>query len=124
MAVQHYDPNYFWNGVEFVEQTNEYKSATKFDTVICTYVLNVLFAEQRIDVVAHIKSILKQNGKAYITVRADKRQVKGQPFQDGVITARETFQRAFTANELLAAIPGAKLVSKTHLAITVEVGKN
>lgn len=122
--IKHFDPNYFWNGAQFVEQTNKYKSTTQFDTVTCTYVLNVLFASDRDNVVSHIRSILKPSGKAYITVRADHRQVKGKPFQDGVITTRQTFQRAFTAKELLAAIPGSKLISKTHLFVTVEVGRN
>lgn len=124
LAIRHYDPSYLWNGVEFIERSNKYKTTAKFDTVTCTYVLNVLFASDRDDVIAHIKSILKPNGKAYITVRADHRQVKGEPFQDGVITVRQTFQRAFTAKELLAAIPGSRLISKTHLFVTVEVGRN
>jgi hypothetical protein len=50
----------------------------KFDTIVCTYVLNVV--ENVEEVIAVIKSKLSSKGKAYISVRRDlpKRGQKGK----------------------------------------------
>jgi diadenosine tetraphosphate (Ap4A) HIT family hydrolase len=44
---------------------------TTFDTIICLYVLNVLFPEEQSEVLMQISTLLKPNGKAYIAVRRD-----------------------------------------------------
>ncbi|MCC5944264.1 MAG: HIT domain-containing protein [Bernardetiaceae bacterium] len=43
----------------------------KYDTILCTYVLNVLLQEQQSEVLAHVSELLNENGKAYFTVRRD-----------------------------------------------------
>ena len=42
-----------------------------FDTITCTYVLNVLEHDDRVTVLQGIASKLKDNGRAFITVRRD-----------------------------------------------------
>ena len=49
-----------------------------FDTVVCNYVLNVIPSEkERSAVVSDIRSRLKSDGRAYISVRADKGALNG-----------------------------------------------
>ncbi len=43
----------------------------KFDTILCTYVLGVLFREEQAKVLMHISSKLKPGGKAYFAIRRD-----------------------------------------------------
>lgn len=43
----------------------------KFDTILCFYVLNVLFPEEQNQVLMQISSLLKPTGKAYFAVRRD-----------------------------------------------------
>lgn len=43
----------------------------KFDTIICFYVLNVLFPEEQNEVLMEISRLLKPTGKAYFAVRRD-----------------------------------------------------
>ena len=50
----------------------------KFDTIFCHYVLNVIDSEEkRLLVLNRIKQLLAKNGKAYITVRRDKKCLTG-----------------------------------------------
>jgi len=44
---------------------------TKFDTILCTYVLNVLLPEEQAQVLMAVAELLKPTGKAYFTVRRD-----------------------------------------------------
>lgn len=55
-----YDPYYFPT-----------KPRGKFDTILCSYVLNVLTEESRQEVIDSIKRLLKSGGSAYISVRRD-----------------------------------------------------
>lgn len=43
----------------------------KFDTIICFYVLNVLFTEEQASVLMEICQLLKPGGRAYFAVRRD-----------------------------------------------------
>jgi len=43
----------------------------KFDTVTCTYVLNVVDEKEEAHILSRIKALLTDTGKAYITVRRD-----------------------------------------------------
>lgn len=65
-----------------------------FNYVVCNYVLNVLTENERhpalCDAYTHASTL-------YVTVRLDK--VKGEPYQDGVITSKGTFQAQLTAAE-------------------------
>ena len=45
----------------------------KFDTILCFYVLNVLFADEQTAVLVDIARLLKPTGKAYFAVRRDIR---------------------------------------------------
>ena len=42
-----------------------------FDTIICFYVLNVLFPDEQTDVVMNVSQLLKPTGRAYFAVRRD-----------------------------------------------------
>jgi len=57
-----YDPN-FNNKPELLKE--------RYDTIICNYVLNVLPLEDEAVVIEQIKSALKDDGIAYVTVRRD-----------------------------------------------------
>ncbi len=49
----------------------------KFDTIICTYVLNCVDTFDRARIVSKIKKLLKPGGLAYFTVRRDIRKTPG-----------------------------------------------
>ena len=50
----------------------------KFDTILCSYVLNVIPSEnERMQVITHIKNHLTPEGNAYLTVRNDKKNLNG-----------------------------------------------
>lgn len=53
----------------------------KYDTILCTYVLNVIPKEEQKETLIKIKKLLTKKGKAYITVRRDiKREGHKSPF--------------------------------------------
>ena len=58
----------------------------KFDTVLCTYVFNVLPKEEEWGVLCGILDKLRDGGSAYVTVRNDQRLLNGY-------TSRGTYQR-------------------------------
>ena len=49
----------------------------KFNTIVCTYILNCVEAFERARIVSRIKKLLKPNGRAYFTVRRDVRKTPG-----------------------------------------------
>ncbi len=72
-----YDPH--WQPANLVSK--------KYDTILCTYVLNVLSVEESDIVIEKIKSLLAPNGIAYLSVRraikADGKTTRG--FQRNVL---------------------------------------
>lgn len=73
-----YDPYYF---PEYPEN--------KFDTIICFYVLNVLFPEEQTNVLMEISHLLKPGGKAYYAVRRD---IKKEGFREHYVHKKPTYQ--------------------------------
>jgi len=73
-----YDPHYF---PQFPQE--------KFDTIICFYVLNVLFIEEQTQVLMEISHLLKPGGKAYYAVRRD---LKREGFREHFIHKKPTYQ--------------------------------
>jgi diadenosine tetraphosphate (Ap4A) HIT family hydrolase len=73
-----YDPYYF---PEFPEN--------KFDTIMCFYVLNVLFPEEQASVIMEVSHLLKPGGKAYFSVRRD---LKKEGFREHYIHKKPTYQ--------------------------------
>jgi diadenosine tetraphosphate (Ap4A) HIT family hydrolase len=73
-----YDPYYF----------PQYP-ADKFDTIICFYVLNVLFPEEQANVLMAVSHLLKPGGKAYFTVRRD---IKKEGFREHYVHKKPTYQ--------------------------------
>lgn len=73
-----YDPYYF------PQYPNE-----KFDTIICFYVLNVLFPEEQANVIMGVSHFLKPGGKAYFAVRRD---VKKEGFREHYVHKKPTYQ--------------------------------
>ena len=62
----------------------------KFDTILCFYVLNVLFLESQEDVIMNISQLLKPKGKAYFAVRRD---IKHEGFRKHYLHEKPTYQR-------------------------------
>ncbi|MBW4646630.1 MAG: HIT domain-containing protein [Goleter apudmare HA4340-LM2] len=73
-----YDPYYF---PQYPQQ--------KFDTIICFYVLNVLFPEEQAQAIMEIAHLLKAGGKAYYVVRRD---IKKEGFREHYIYKKPTYQ--------------------------------
>lgn len=61
----------------------------KFDTIICFYVLNVLFPEQQTNVLMEVAHLLKPGGKAYYAVRRD---INKEGFREHYIYKQPTYQ--------------------------------
>lgn len=78
ISVVGYDPHYF-----------PLYPQKKFDTIICIYVLNVLFPQAQAEVLHQISNLLKLGGKAYFVVRRD---VKYPGFRMHKIHKKQTYQ--------------------------------
>ncbi len=61
----------------------------KFDTIICIYVLNVLFSEEQANIIMEISHLLKPGGKAYYAVRRD---IKREGFREHYVHKKPTYQ--------------------------------
>lgn len=73
-----FDPHYFPNF-----------PSEKFDTIICFYVLNVLFPEEQASVLMDVSKLLKDGGKAYFAVRRD---IKFEGFRTHKVHKKPTYQ--------------------------------
>ncbi len=73
-----YDPHYF----------PQYPQ-DKFDTIICFYVLNVLFRNEQEKIIIEISQLLKPEGKAYFAVRRD---IKKEGFRIHYVHEKPTYQ--------------------------------
>lgn len=73
-----YDPYYF----------PQYPQG-KFDTIICFYILNVLFPQEQANVLMEVSHLLKLGGKAYYAVRRD---IKREGFREHYIHKKPTYQ--------------------------------
>lgn len=62
---------------------------TKFDTIICFYVLNVLMQEEQANVLMEVSRLLKPIGKAYFAVRRD---LQNEGFRTHKIHLKKTYQ--------------------------------
>jgi diadenosine tetraphosphate (Ap4A) HIT family hydrolase len=62
---------------------------SKFDTIVCCYVLNVLMPEQQSDVLMNIAHLLKPGGRAYYAVRRD---LKKEGFREHYVHKKPTYQ--------------------------------
>lgn len=89
-----FDANFLKKLVYDVEAYDPYFAPNmpigKFDTIICNYVLNVLEKEKQLTCLEEIKSLLNDNGIAYIAVRRDiknegyRRRGKHSTYQENV----------------------------------------
>ena len=67
LEIEGYDPHY-----------RPQKPIGKFDTIICTYVLNVIEDEtDRAAILDEISSLLNDGGASYLSVRNDKKNLRG-----------------------------------------------
>ncbi|PPS45418.1 HIT family protein [Chroococcidiopsis sp. TS-821] len=73
-----YDPYYFPNYPQ-----------EKFDTILCFYVLNVLFPEEQANILMEVSHLLKPGGKAYYAVRRD---LKKEGFREHYVHKKQTYQ--------------------------------
>lgn len=129
LGLKSYEP-YPKNGVN-PTYTNLSQIKDKFSFILCTYVLNVVGDDTRIQILKSIKMLLKPNGRAIIVVRgADdfKKQITTKNnnyfMMKGGVT---TFQHGFTLDELLklcekAGFIASKLGGTTGKSIRVSIG--
>jgi len=69
LDIDSYDPYHNPDGLD---------EGKLYDTIMCNYVLNVIVdAEERYEVIAKIRSLLKEGGIAYISVRNDIKNLNG-----------------------------------------------
>ena len=62
---------------------------TKFDTIVCNYVLNVLEPNEQAEVLMAVSELLKPTGKAYFAVRRD---LKNEGFRTHYVHKLPTYQ--------------------------------
>lgn len=67
----------------------------KFDTIICFYVLNVLFPEEQTTVLMELSQLIKPTGKVYIAVRRD---LQYEGFRTHKVHQKPTYQCNVTLN--------------------------
>jgi diadenosine tetraphosphate (Ap4A) HIT family hydrolase len=79
LDIQGYDPYY----------QPQYPQG-QFDTIICLYVLNVLFPEEQEQVIMAISQLIKPTGKVYFAVRRD---LKIEGFRQHYVHKKPTYQR-------------------------------
>lgn len=73
-----FDANYYlmdkYDPVYFPSEPNK-----NYDTICCTYVLNILNKDEQLKVINKINNLLNVEGKAYLSVRRDlKKETKSQ----------------------------------------------
>ena len=78
LDITGYDPHYF----------DQYPQG-KFDTIVCFYVLNVLFPEEQANILMEVSHLLKPGGKAYYAVRRD---IKREGFREHYVHKKPTYQ--------------------------------
>ena len=84
--------------------TDASQISREYNGVINNAVLNVLPRQQRVEAVRGIGKSLAVGGKAVIMARGRgflKSLVNPRPYEDGVITGKDTFQKGFTKRELM-----------------------
>lgn len=108
--VTSYDPFYF---------PHKPHPSARFDTVLCLYVLNVVFMDTRKDVMKGIKYYLKDKGVTIVAVRTPediKAVVKPnwKKVDDGYLTPKGTFQHGVSEKEMhyLADLAHLKIIGK------------
>lgn len=89
---------------KYFQQDTMILKENTYDTVICNYVLNVIpYIDERLMVLHDINDLLKDTGKAYITVRPKREEYTLKhktEFRDGWLTSIGTFQKFYTAEDL------------------------
>ena len=84
--------------------TDASQISREYNGVINNAVLNVLPRQQRVEAVRGIGKSLAVGGKAVIMARGRgflKSLVNPRPYEDGVITGKDTFQKGFAKQELM-----------------------
>ena len=72
--ISGYDP--YYKPIEWIVKG---RRTLVYTTITCTYVLNTIRDSALIvDILKHIQSLLSPRGEAFITVRSDKRRLKGE----------------------------------------------
>lgn len=76
----------------------------KFDVVLCSFVLNTVLKETRMEILKNIRHTLKPGGYAYVEVRTriTPKPKHTFPYKDGYLHGKnsiKTFQRTFTEKD-------------------------
>ena len=104
-----YDADYLVGLGYDIEKYDKYyfpeKPEGTFDTILCFYVLNVIPANERKEVINEIKNYLKPRGKVIFAVRTPEeieREAKMGRWEhiNGYITKRQTFQEGISDDEM------------------------
>lgn len=93
--------------IENVYNATESLDKNKYDSVLLSFVLNVVPEEdERVGILKKIKWSLKETGLLYIEVRNEKfvENLKNkEPYNDGILVGsgkKKTFQKPFSLNEI------------------------
>jgi DNA phosphorothioation-associated putative methyltransferase len=103
--VHGYDPNF---------QTAKPK---KSDTVLCTFVLNVLEKKDRQEVIEKVRRLAKK--RAIFAVRSHRDGITGTPYKDGFMTRKGTFQKPFSQADLQELLPDASIVHRGPFILAI-----
>jgi len=105
-----YDADYLAKLGYDVEKYDKYyfpeKPKGTFDTILCFYVLNVIPADERKEVIKEIGKYLKPKGKVIFAVRTpaeiEREAKRGEwRYVNGYITQRQTFQEGISYDEMV-----------------------
>ena len=105
-----YDADYLAKLGYDVEKYDKYyfpeKPKGTFDTILCFYVLNVIPADERKEVIKEIGEYLKPKGKVIFAVRTpaeiEREAKRGEwRYVNGYITQRHTFQEGISYDEMV-----------------------
>jgi hypothetical protein len=82
--------------------------SVQYDYIFAFYVLNTLPAGKREEFMDMVYRCMKstETSMAYLVVRPSLGNLKGRPFQSGIITSRDTYQRAYTVEDLRKEMTG------------------
>lgn len=92
-----------------------------YDKIICFYVLNTIAEkEERLSVIEHLLSLLKQNGSIYIAVRSieelnSMKNKKHITYNDGLVTSRKTFQKYFSKEDVANLLKNIENINFTYI---------
>jgi len=128
--VKSYEPYYKENEKTFAPSLKNKPAPKSQDFIVSNVVMNVITADERINLLQDIYTALKEGGTAIITARSVSQvfSVKSEPTVVGpaeIVTSKGTFQKGFTKESLnqfvKEVLPDAVIVNKEPLIKSLQV---